>query len=407
MKELYIGIDVHLRQHVVTVIPAVKFQENKTGWKKTRSIKIGNNRPDFEYLDSFIKSQVTKANQVCVGIDHTGGHYSEPIGYFLKSQGYEVYYLGPVSVKAIKERLLGEENKTDKIDSATLAYLLYLRDFYDVSLHISATSVNFESRASILRSLALQSQYYQKLGTQTTNRLRQYTHAVFPEGEEKYFTRLVKIFPYNPTIAEIINDPDVLKKVRMSTNAREEFLELAKKTVGIPGETYKFIIQDLALLLKTNKERIIAIDRTIKEAVLEHPYAQILMSFPGVKEKSAAIIISTVKDINNWPTKKQFRKGLGIYGTLRETGKKQVKFRRGLSGDRLCRLTLFLICFTIIRLKNKNDFKDFYERQIKKGKPRIKALVATMGKLAEIMYHCLKFNEPYQYQSLRKMKPKG
>ena len=45
MKELYVGIDVHLRQHVVTVIPAAKFRGNKTVWKKTRSIKIGNNRP--------------------------------------------------------------------------------------------------------------------------------------------------------------------------------------------------------------------------------------------------------------------------------------------------------------------------------------------------------------------------
>jgi predicted component of type VI protein secretion system len=49
--------------------------------------------------------------------------------------------------------------------------------------------------------------------------------------------------------------------------------------------------------------------------------------------------------------------------------------------------------------KSSNDFKDYYEKQVQKGKPRIKALVATMGKLAEIIYHCLKFNEPYQYQS--------
>ena len=81
---------------------------------------------------------MTKVDQVCIAIDHTGGHYSEPIGYFLKSQGYEVYYLGPVSVKAIKERLLGEENKTDKIDSATLAYLLYLRDSYPLLLKVSS-----------------------------------------------------------------------------------------------------------------------------------------------------------------------------------------------------------------------------------------------------------------------------
>ena len=28
----------------------------------------------------------------------------------------------------------------------------------------------------------------------------------------------------------------------------------------------------------------------------------------------------------------------------------------------------------------------------------MKALVATMGKLAEIIYHCLKTGEPYEYQ---------
>ena len=130
------------------------------------------------------------------------------------------------------------------------------------------------------------------------------------------------------------------------------------------------------------------------------------MSFPGVKEKSAAIIISTVKDINNWPTKKKFKKGLGVYGTIRETGENHTKFKRGLSGDRMCRQCLFMACFTAIRLKDNNDFKDFYEGQVRKGKPRIKALVATMGKLAEIIYHCLKFNEPYQHQSLYNKKHK-
>ena len=138
MKKLYVGIDVHLKQHVVSIVPVTTFQDNKTGWKKTRSIKIGNNRQDFEYLDLLLKSQITKVNQVYVAIDHTGGHYSEPISYFLKSKGYEVYYLGTASAKAAKERLLGEENKTDKIDSATLAYLLYLRDLHKINLNITA-----------------------------------------------------------------------------------------------------------------------------------------------------------------------------------------------------------------------------------------------------------------------------
>jgi hypothetical protein len=66
-----------------------------------------------------------------------------------------------------------------------------------------------------------------------------------------------------------------------------------------------------------------------------------------------------------------------------------------------------MACFTAVRSKSNNDFKDFYEAQVRKGKPRIKALVATMGKLAEIMYHCLKFNEPYQYQSSCNIKLEG
>jgi transposase len=383
MKKLYVGVDVHLKQHIVSIVPITMFQDNKTVWKKTKSITIGNNRHDFEYLDLLLKSQDISAEQVSIAVDHTGGHYSEPISYFLKSKGYEVYYLGSASVKAAKEKLLGEENKTDKIDSATLAYLLYLRDFYKVSFHISAMSVNFESQSSLLRLILLQSRYYSKLGTQTTNRLRQYVHAVFPEGEERYFN-----------------------KSRIPLNSRKILRELAKKTVGVPGETYKYIIQDLALLRVSNEEKMVAIDDTIRALVIKHPYASILMSFPGVKEKSAAIIISTVKDINNWPTKNKFKKGLGVYGTIRETGEKHVNFRRGLSGDRMCRQGLYMVCYTAIRLKSNNDFHDFYERQVRKGKPRRKALVATMGKLAEIMYHCLKFNEPYKYQSLYHVKPK-
>ena len=236
MNKLYIGIDVHLKQHVVSIVPITVFRDNKTEWKKTKSITIGNNRHDFENLDSLIKSQGLLTDQVNIAIDHTGGHYSEPISYFLNTKGYEVYYLGPASVKAAKEWLLGEENKTDKIDSATLAYLLYLRDFYGVNLHLSVTSASFDSQASLLRSLLLQSNYYRKLGAQTTSRLRQYVHAVFPEGEERYFLQLVKILHNHPTPGEIMSNPDVFEKIRIMLSSRKAICELANQTVGIPGD---------------------------------------------------------------------------------------------------------------------------------------------------------------------------
>jgi len=45
-----------------------------------------------------------------------------------------------------------------------------------------------------------------------------------------------------------------------------------------------------------------------------------------------------------------------------------------------------------------NDFKDYYLRQVARGKPRLKAVVSTMGKLAEVIYYCLNRGELYQYQ---------
>ena len=360
MKKIYVGIDVHITQYVISIYYVKAFQDHQTEWKKTKSVTIGNNRQDFEFLDSLIKSLDASIDQVGIAIDYTGGHYSEPISYFLKLKGYEVYYLGAASVKAAKERLLGEENKTDKIDSATLAYLLYLRDFYKINLNISATSADFESRSSLLRALLLQGQYYRKMSIQTTNRLHQYFHSVFPEGEEKYFKQLLNILSDHPTPKEIIDDPEALKKIRISLVTRNKILDLAKNTIGVPGHTYKAIIQDLALLHKLNKEKTTSIDKTVKELVEEHPYYSILTSFPGIKEKSAAIIISTVKDIKNWPTKNKFKKGLGVYGTVRESGKINAKFKRGLSGDRICRQCLFMVCFTAARLKTNNDFPQLF-----------------------------------------------
>jgi hypothetical protein len=52
------------------------------------------------------------------------------------------------------------------------------------------------------------------------------------------------------------------------------------------------------------------------------------------------------------------------------------------------------------RMHLSNDFKDFYIHQIGLGKPKMKAIVATMGKMAEIIYHCLKTNEPYIYEKI-------
>lgn len=131
-----------------------------------------------------------------------------------------------------------------------------------------------------------------------------------------------------------------------------------------------------------------------------HPYSEILLSFPCLGDIAAATIIGIIKDIHNWPNEKKFKKALGVYSALVQSGTK-TGIRRGKEGSRHGRRVLFLTCMLCIKKNTQdNDFKDYYNRQVSHGKKKIKALVSTMGKLAEIIYHCLKTGELYEYQGI-------
>jgi len=137
--------------------------------------------------------------------------------------------------------------------------------------------------------------------------------------------------------------------------------------------------------------------------VAAHPYGDILLSFPYLGEIAAATIIGIIKDIERWPDKKKFKKALGVYSSLTQSGGSPGRTRQGKEGSRHGRRVLFQVCMGCVKVNTPdNDLKDHYMRQVARGKPRLKALVSTMGKLAEIIYHCLKAGEPYHYQGIYK-----
>ncbi len=303
------------------------------------------------------------------------------------------------AIKAARERFLDEESKSDVIDSTSTAYLLYLRDLHGLSFRISAMTPELGSKAAALNSLVLQRWQFNKLVTQATNRLHQFLLAVFPEGEARYFDQLLKITPYYPTPQDILasNRLDGIEKLRQKD--KENILKLAANTVGIPSDIYQWLIKDLSVQRMESLAKRDALTSMLRTEVAAHPYGDILLSFPFLGEVAAATIIGIIKDIERWPDKKKFKKALGVYNSLTQSGSGCGRARQGKEGSRHGRRVLFQVCFGCVRTNaSDNDFKDYYRHQVARGKPRIKALVSTMGKLAEIIYHCLKVGEPYQYQ---------
>lgn len=398
-RKVYVGIDVHRQEHRVAIMAMALLHRSESNWKEAEFLDISNNSSDFNLLDAAIRKHIVWPDEVVVAVDHTGGHYSEPLVYFLQSKGYPVYHLEPKAVKAARERLLDEESKSDTIDAAGTAYLLYLRDVHGLSFRISAVIPELGSKASVLRCQIIQRQQYNKLATQLTNRLHQLLIAVFPEGESKYFSKLLRITPYYPTPQDILTS-EALKGIKhLSHTDKESITALAGQTVGAPGEVYRELIRDLSQKRKETIESREVITDLIEKEVANHPYGGILLSFPYFGSTAAAAVIAVVKDIDRWPSKKKLKKALGVYCTLKQSGSSPGKGKIGNEGNRHSRRVLFQVVFRCIRSSTPdNDFKDYYLRQVARGKPRLKAVVSTMGKLAEVIYHCLSTGELYQYQ---------
>jgi len=255
------------------------------------------------------------------------------------------------------------------------------------------------SKAAALNSLVLQRWQFNKLVSQATNRLHQFLLAAFPEGEAQYFKQLLKVTLWYPTPKDILASNGLETIECLSQKDRENILELADNTVGVPGQIYQWLIRDLSFQRMESLAKRDALTSIIRKQVAVHPYGDILLSFPYIGEVAAATIIGIIKDIGRWPDKKKFKKFLGVYSSLTQSGGDHGRTRQGKEGSKHGRRVLFQVCFGCITTKAPdNDFKDYYLRQVARGKPRMKALVSTMGKLAEIIYHCLKAGEPYQYQ---------
>ena len=397
--KVFIGVDVHRQEHKVAIIPMASLHHSDTDWKKAIYLDIRNNRTDFERLDATIREHILCPNEAAIAVDHTGGHYSEPLVYFLQSQGYHVYHLEPKAVKAARERLLDEESKSDTIDAAGSAYLLYLKHVHGLSFRISSVTPELGSKASALQCFVIQRQQYNKLITQFTNRLHQFLLAIFPEAEAEYFRKLLRITCYYPTPEDMLASQG-LKGVKYVSEAdKEAVTALAAQTVGVPAEFYRELIRDLSQQRKEAIARRDTITDLIEKEVGYHPYGPILLSFPYFGAIAAATVISVVKDIDRWSSKKKLKKALGVYSTLKQSGTSAGKGRMGKEGSRHGRRVLFQVVFRCIRSSTpENDFKDYYLRQVARGKPKFKAVVSTMGKLAEVVYHCLGTGEFYQYQ---------
>lgn len=112
-----------------------------------------------------------------------------------------------------------------------------------------------------------------------------------------------------------------------------------------------------------------------------------ITSIKGIGERSGAILLSVIGDINDFEDEKKLAAYFGIVPRVSDSNETKRQGRITKRGSKIGRTTL--VQCTLIAIRYSNYLRSFYDK-IKAKKGSGKAIIATAKKLLGIIYHTLK-----------------
>lgn len=386
-----VGIDTASDKHDVCIM-------NKEGEIFKRIFTIHNNKTEYKKLFNEIEyaKKFWNDSKVCIGIESTGVYSETLVNYLSKIEAYEIIYINPILTNMFQHSELIHYAKTDKIDAKGIC--TFLSDKRKRLYTYTPPSYTILE----MRSLGREINHLNKQINKTVNRLTGMLHVVFPEffqvfDKVKGSTCLeyLRLFPTPDMIVRKHSLNDVYKKLDGRGRKIENLnnlIQFAKETIGHSTKSDAIAISFLASQLQlyySQKEALI--DRM---DILVTENAMNLTQIPGIGAITACTIMGEIGDISNFRRADSLVAYAGINPMVYQSGKYEAK---GLSmskkGSSYLRNAIILVSRLIIQYDEK--FKTYYEKKRAEGKSYNVAIGHVSNKLTRVIYHILKYNEPY------------
>jgi transposase len=188
-----------------------------------------------------------------------------------------------------------------------------------------------------------------------------------------------------------------LQELVRHAHALDEQLQATKNQLqaGLRSAAVVTSLQELVQLLKS---RIEAIWKRVKDFVASTPtlkrQAKLLVSIPGVGDKTAAVILAEVQDISRFDDVRQLVAYAGLCPQERQSGT-SVRGRPQLSKRGNARLRKALYMPALSAMRWNPLLKAAAERLLARGKCKMAAIGALMRKLLHLAYGVLKNNKQF------------
>lgn len=386
-----VGIDTASDKHDVCIM-------NQEGEIFKRIFTIHNNKTEYKKLFNEIESakKFWNDSKVCIGIESTGVYSETLVNYLSKIEAYEIIYINPILTNMFQHSEIIHYAKTDKIDAKGIC--IFLSDKRKRLYTYTPPSYTILE----MRSLGREINHLNKQINKIVNRLTGKLHVVFPEFFQVFdkvkgsaCLEYLRLYPTPDMIVRKHSLNDVYKKLDGRGRKIENLnnlIHFAKETIGHSTKSDAIAISFLASQLQlfySQKEGLI--DRM---DILVTENAMNLAQIPGIGTITACIIMGEIGDISNFRGADSLVAYAGINPMVYQSGKYEAK---GLSmskkGSSYLRNAIILVSRLIIQYDEK--FKTYYEKKRAEGKSYNVAIGHVSNKLTRVIYHILKYNEPY------------
>lgn len=346
---------------------------------------------------------------IVVGFESTGP-YGEPLLHYLMKRPVDLVQVNPTHTKRLKELQGNSPGKTDKKDPKVIADI--------IELGHALTVVIPEGSAAELRRLTHARERGIQRRTALFNHLQNLVFIIFPEFlqvmrdiKTKSAQYLLKHHPTPQAIMEYALESLTLtlrktSRGKLGKERAKALYEASRGSVGIQEGLASILleIREILTSIEASRRFVAEIEKEMSRHLKQIPYSSSILSLKGIGEITAAALIGEVGDFTKFKTISEVMKLAGLDLFEISSGKHQGRRRISKRGRPLMRKLLFFAAINVVR--KGGAMHEQYQRYLKRGMLKMKALVAIARKLLRVIFALVRDHSVYvkDYSKLQNLK---
>jgi transposase len=334
---------------------------------------------------------------------------------YLIMKGYNLLQVENTAVKEYREDIYGSETKTDDTDARIMTRMGFLHEWVGEEFSIQPVHIASPDE-SVIRLMTRDLMKVGKEIKRRKNQLHQILAFTFPELKTFFKSDITGITARN--LLKKYPTPQELRKASVNEIAEvfhasqayrhekraDELLTLAQNSVGVQLVSHhvwrqSWLLEQLEGLETARNDLLVHVGQLIAS----HPNTPLIESLPVKSPIWTATFISMIGNIDRFHNYGEFRAYAGWFPKVSQSGTSVHSSKLANDGARSLRGALGQMALILLSPKVRaTPFRLYHQRLVARGMKPSTAVGHMAGKLATVLYQCLKTKTLYDEAKHRK-----